>query len=395
MKNKGFQKYFSSLSTLSSSILAVIAGLVVGFIVLMICDPNNGVSGFITMVTAGIGQGGMKAVGNIFYYAVPIMMTGLGISVAFKAGVFNIGGPGQFIVGAFAAIYTAIKWEWLPGALRWIVPIIMAGIAGALWALIPGLLKAYRNVNIVISTIMMNYIGMYVVNFLVKETVYNVTTGASQNIPTAAQLPTLGLDKVFAGSGMNISIIIAIVLCVIVYILINKTTFGYELKACGMNPDACKYAGIREKRSIVMSIMLSGAIVAIGGALLYLASTGRHIRVMDTQASEGFTGIAVAVLANSHPLGVILSSLFIGFLTVGGQYIQSYGFVNEIVDIITAVVIYFAAFTLIVKNFFEKRARKKYARENAEKGLSDDIDKKPPLSGETAEKGSDKKEVIE
>lgn len=111
-----------------------------------------------------------------------------------------------------------------------------------------------------------------------------------------------------------------------------------------MNPDACKYAGIREKRSIVMSIMLSGAIVAIGGALLYLASTGRHIRVMDTQASEGFTGIAVAVLANSHPLGVILSSLFIGFLTVGGQYIQSYGFVNEIVDIITAVVIYFAAF---------------------------------------------------
>lgn len=129
MKNKGFQKYFSSLSTLSSSILAVIAGLVVGFIVLMICDPNNGVSGFITMVTAGIGQGGMKAVGNIFYYAVPIMMTGLGISVAFKAGVFNIGGPGQFIVGAFAAIYTAIKWEWLPGALRWIVPIIMAGIA--------------------------------------------------------------------------------------------------------------------------------------------------------------------------------------------------------------------------------------------------------------------------
>lgn len=395
MKKKGFQKYFSSLSTLSSSILAVIAGLIVGFIVLMICDPSNGINGFVTMITAGIGQGGMKAVGNIFYYAVPIMMTGLGISVAFKAGVFNIGGPGQFIVGAFAAIYTAIKWDWLPGALRWIVPIIMAGVAGALWGLIPGLLKAYRNVNIVISTIMMNYIGMYLVNFLVKETVYNVTTGASQNIPTEAQLPTLGLDELFSGSGMNISIIIAIVLSVLVYILINKTTFGYELKACGMNPDACKYAGIKEKRSIVMSIMLSGAIVAIGGALLYLASTGRHIRVMDTQASEGFTGIAVAVLANSHPLGVILSSLFIGFLTVGGQYIQSYGFVNEIVDIITAVVIYFAAFTLIVKNFFEKRARKKYAKENAEKGLSDDIDKKPPLSGETEEEGPDKKEVIE
>ena len=155
-------------------------------------------------------------------------------------------------------------------------------------------------------------------------------------------------------------------IAVVVYILINKTTFGYELKACGMSPDACKFAGIKEKRNIVMSIMLSGAIIGIGGALLYLGS--KQIRVMDVQASEGFTGIAVAVLANSSPLGVILSAIFIGFLTVGGQYIQSYGFVNEIVDIITAVVIYFAAFALLVKNFFDKRARLKYAKENASEG---------------------------
>jgi len=371
MKKSGFSKYYSSLSTLSSSVIAVIAGLLVGLIVLMLCDVNNGWNGFITMVTAGINQGGMKAIGNIFYYAVPIMMTGLGISVAFKAGVFNIGGPGQFIVGGFAAIYTAIKWTWLPGVLHWIVPIIIAAIAGALWAMLPGILKAYRNVNIIISTIMMNYIGMYIVNYLVKATVYNVTTGQSKNIPVEAQLPTLGLDKVFAGSGVNISIFIAIALAILVHILVNKTTFGYELKACGMNPSACKYAGIKERKSIILSIMLSGAIVGIGGALLYLAATGKHIRVMDTQASEGFTGIAVAVLASSSPLGVILSALFIGFLTVGGQYIQSYGFVNEIVDIITAVVIYFAAFTAIIKNFFEKRAMVRYARENASDDISD------------------------
>ena len=384
MKKNRFQKYLSSLSSLSSSVLAVVAGLLVGFIVLICCDPANGLKGFGTLISAGISQGGSKAIGNVFYYAVPIMMTGLGVAVAFKAGVFNIGGPGQFIVGAFAAIFTAIKWSWLPGALHWIVPIIMAGLAGAFWALIPGLLKAYRNVNIVISTIMMNYIGMYIVNYLVKETVYNVTTGQSQNIPATAELPTLGLDEIFKGSGINIGIIIAIVIAIVIHILINKTTFGYELKACGMNPFACKYAGIKEKKNIVMSIMLSGAIIGIGGALLYLAGTGKHIRVIDAQASEGFTGIAVAVLANSSPLGVILSALFIGFLTVGGQYIQSYGFVNEIVDIITAVVIYFAAFALIVKNIFEKIAMRRYAKKNASDAqLSEPPDNTPVDGGLT------------
>lgn len=353
----------SSLSSLSASALAVVAGLVVGLIVLLICNPSAGFQGFGTLITAGIGQGGMKAIGNIFYFATPIMMTGLGVAVAFKAGVFNIGGGGQFIVGAFAAIYTAIKWDWLPGALHWIVPIIMAALAGAIWAMLPGILKAYRGVNIVISTIMMNYIGMYLVNFLITTTIYNSKTGQSLPVPESAKLPTLGMDKLFSGSSVNIGIFIAILIAIVIYVLINKTTFGYELKACGMSPDACKFAGIKEKQNIVMSIMLSGAIIGIGGALVYLGT--KQIRVVDVQASEGFTGIAVAVLANSSPVGVILSALFIGFLTVGGQYIQSYGFVNEIVDIITAVVIYFAAFALIVKNFFERRARLKYAKENA------------------------------
>lgn len=365
MKKNRLQKITSLLGSLSSSVLAVIAGLAIGLIVLLICNPSAGFKGFMTLITAGISQGGVKAIGNIFYYATPILMTGLGVAVAFKAGVFNIGGGGQFIVGAFTAIYTAIKWDWLPGVLRWVVPIIMAGVAGALWALLPGLLKAYRGVNIVISTIMMNYVGLYAVNFLIKKTIYNSKTGQSMAVPAEAKLPTLGLDKVFSGSSVNIGIFVAIVIAVIVYVLINKTTFGYELMACGMNPDACKFAGIKEKKNIVMSIMMSGALIGIGGALLYLGS--KQIRVVDTEMTEGYTGIAVAVLANNSPVGVILSALFIGYLTVGGQYIQSYGFVNEIVDIITAVIIYFAAFALIVKMFLDRRARIKYAKENVKK----------------------------
>lgn len=341
-------------SSLVPSLLAIISGLLVGFIVLMLCNPANAFKGFFTLVTSGIGQGGMKAIGNIFYYSVPIMMTGLGVAVAFQSGVFNIGGGGQFIMGAFAAIYTAIKCDGLPKPFIWIIPLLMAALFGALWAMIPGILKAYKNVNIVISTIMMNYIGMYLVNYLVKSCIYNVSTGQSQNIPNSSQLPTLGMDRLFKGSGINISIFIALIIVILIHVLINKTTIGYELKACGMNQHACKFAGIKEKRNIIISIMLSGAIIGIGGGLLYLSPTGKHIRVMDVQAGEGFTGIAVAILANSSPLGVILSALFIGYLTVGGQYIQSYGFVNEIVNIIASVVIYFAAFSMLIKNFFKQ-----------------------------------------
>lgn len=364
MKNK--KKFdITSLSNISSSLLAIVAGLLFGLLVLLAVDPSHAFKGFFTMVTAGIGQGGMKAVGNIFYMATPLMMTGLGVACAFKAGVFNIGGGGQFLVGGFIAILVAIKCEFLPGALRWIVPIIAAAIAGAIWAMIPGMLKAYRNVNVVISTVMMNYVGLYLVNFFIKEFVYNSKTGQSQMVPVEGQLPKGGLDKIFANSSINIGIIIAIVICILVHFLVNRTTFGYELKACGMNPNACKYAGIKEKKNIVMSMMLSGALIGIGGAFMYLS--GKQIRAIDVQPGEGFTGIAIAIIAGNAPLGVILSAIFMAFVTVGGQYIQSYGFVAEIVDIITAAVIYFAAFTLIVKNFFDTWNRKKQAKENAAK----------------------------
>ncbi len=378
MKNK--KKFdITKLSSISSSFLAIVAGLVFGLLVMVICKPDKAFAGFGTMVTAGIGQGGMKAVGNIFYMATPLMMAGLGIACAFKAGVFNIGGGGQFLVGGFVAILVAIKCDFLPGALRWIVPIIMAGLAGAFWAMIPGLLKAYRKVNIVISTVMMNYIGLYLVNYFIKMFVYNSKTGQSQMVPVEGQLPTAGLEKIFTNSSINVGIFIAIAIAIVVHFLINKTTFGYELKACGMNPDACKYAGIKEKKNIVMSMMLSGALIGIGGAFMYLS--GKQIRAIDVQPTEGFTGIAIAVIAGNSPLGVILSSIFMAFITVGGQYIQSHGFVAEIVNIITAVVIYFAAFTLLVKNFFAAWARKKQAKENAEKekieAATDEVEKLP------------------
>ena len=352
----------NNLVALTASAIAAVAGLLLALIVLLVCDARNAIPGFLTLITGGIRDGGIKAIGDILYLAMPLMMCGVGIAVAFKANVFNIGGGGQFLMGSFVAVYTAIKWDFLPGALRWIVPMLAAAASGALWALLPGLLKAYRNVNIIISTIMMNYLCRYLVNSLIKANIYNVTTGQSQSIPNEAMLPRLGLDKLFPGSSVNIGIFIAIAMCILMHILVNKTTFGYELKACGLNDFACKYAGVKEKRIIVSSIMISGALIAMGGALLYLSGAGRNIRVYDVQPTEGFTGISIAILASSSPLGVILSSLFIGFLTSGGQYIQSYGFVKDIVNIVTSAVIYLSAFTLLLRNLFDTIARKRQAK---------------------------------
>ena len=354
------------LSKLTASLVAVALGMLVGLIVLLVTNPATGWNGFLILLMGSQPYGGIKAVGNILYYATPILLTGLGVAFAFKAGVFNIGGPGQFIVGAFVSILAAIKLTFLPGFLRWAVPCLLALVAGALWAFIPGLLKAYFNVNVVISTIMMNYIGMYIVNYLTRLLIYNANKGESQSVPSAGQLPKAGLDTIFPGSSVHIGILIAIVMAIIIHVLLNKTVFGYEIKACGMNPDACKYAGVNEKRNTISAIMISGGIIGLGGALLYLAATGKHIIVVDKLAAEGFNGIAVALLAGSSPLGVIISSIFVGYITVGGSYIQRFGFVPEIVDIIISVIIYFAAFVFLIQGFMEKRMLERERKEESE-----------------------------
>jgi len=343
------RKYASILS----SIIAIIVGLFVGFLILLFSNPDQAWNGFSTILSGGF-AGGMRGVGNVFYYAVPIMMTGLGVAFAFKTGLFNIGGPGQFIIGGYFAILVAIKFTWLPGAFRWIVPLIVAMIAGALWALIPGILTAYFKVNIVIGTIMMNYIGMYTVNHLIKETVFDSTKNMTLPIPAAATLPTGGLDKLFPSSSINIGIFISIAMVIVTYVIIDKTKLGYELKACGYNRDASRYAGINEKRNIIVSIMISGGLIGLGGALMYLSSSGKHIAVVDVLAVEGFNGIPVALLALNNPIGVLFSSIFIAYITVAGFYMQQYRFVPEIIDIIIAVIIYFSAFALVIKGIIDR-----------------------------------------
>jgi len=298
----------------------------------------------------------MKDMGDVLYFATPIIMTGLSVGFASKTGLFNIGAAGQFIIGAFAAVLVGVKCAFLPGHLHWITALAAAMIAGALWGAIPGVFKALFNVNEVIACIMTNYIGMYLVNFLIRETIFDSLRNQSMRVADTANLPKMGMNELFRDgyivSSANSGILIAIIFAIVIFFVLEKTSFGYELKACGFNREAARYAGINEKRSIIFSMAIAGALSGIGGALLFLAGSGKGITVVDILAQEGFNGIPVALLGLNNPIGIIFSGMLVAYLKVGGSNMQLHNFVPEIIEIIVAVIIYFSAFALLVKSFF-------------------------------------------
>lgn len=372
-----------AFNSVASSIFAIIIGLIVGFIILLISNPANAGKGFYTMLFGVVGAGG-RGMGQVLYFATPLIMTGLSVGFAFKTGLFNIGASGQFIMGAVTAIFVGVHWTFLPAPLHWIVALLMAAIVGGLWGFIPGLLKAYLNVHEVIATIMMNYIGMYLANYLVKTYTFNPTKNMSCDVEPSAVLPAVGLDKIFSTttggyvdkSIVNIGIIIAIASAILIYIVMEKTIFGFELKAVGHNPSASKYAGINEKRNIVLSMAIAGALSGLGGGLLYLSGpSGRHVNVLDELAPEGFNGIPVALLGLSNPIGIIFSAIFISYLNQGGTYLQSLNYIPEVINMIIAVIIYFSAFSLIfrkivpslIKKYEGKKAKKAETEAGGEK----------------------------
>lgn len=337
-----------------SSVFAIVIGLLMGFIILLLCNAGQALPGFITILTGAFTHGA-KGVGQVFYYSTTIILTGLSVGFAFKTGLFNIGASGQFIVGGFGAVYIGIMCENL-GNVHWIVALLAGVCLGAVWGLVPGLLKAFFNVNEVIAAIMMNYIGMYAVNWFVKsyKPIFNNIRNESKPVLATANIPKMGLDKLFPESSINGGFIIALLAVIVIYIVLDKTAFGYELKAVGYNRNASRYAGINEKRSIILSMVIAGAIAGLAGACLYLAGTGKHIEIVDVIADEGFTGISVALLGLCHPIGILFSGIFIAYLTAGGFYLQLYEFSTEIIDIIVAIIIYFSAFALIVKMLIQK-----------------------------------------
>lgn len=353
MKNK------SALIALSSSLIAIIVGLLIGFIIICVVNPGSATAAFSVLLQGGFYKG-IRSTGEVLFYAVPVMMTGLSVAFAFKCGVFNIGAPGQYIVGAFTAIAVCTFGDaYIPVSVLWLVALIAGGLAGAIWAIVPGVLKAYCNVNVVISCIMMNYIGMLLVVSWVKKYLYNLAGAESVTVPASKAVPTWGLDTIFVRSNVNIGIFIAIGLCILAHIILNKTTFGFELKAVGYNPEASRYAGMNEKKCIIISMMIAGFFAGIGGALAYTAGTGKAISTAEVLASDGFTGISIALLGFNNPLGVICAALFISYIEMGGYYMQAFNIPLEIIDVIVACIIYCSAFSLFIRKIIEKFIEKK------------------------------------
>ena len=321
-----------------ASLLSIVIGLVLGFILLVVLNPGASLEGMRAMMTTGFAS--MDKLGKVLYQAAPLMMCGLSVGFAFKTGLFNIGAPGQYTMGSFFALLCAIQFQ-----LPWFVCLLAAAIGGAIWGIFPGLFKAYFNVNEVITSIMFNWIGMYASN--------SDRTAALSSANPGAILPKGPFAGLFGNSSwINIGIILTIIFALIVWVVLQKTTFGYELKACGLSRDAAQYAGINAKRNIVLSMVIAGALSGIGGGIYYLAGTGQYV-IEKSILGMGFNGIPVALLASSNPIGTIFSALFISYIQVGGAAMQP-AYSSETIDIVIAVIIYLAAFALLMRGVIAK-----------------------------------------
>lgn len=403
--------------TVLASLASIVIGLLVGCIVILVVGYTSdnlsaksaweGVRIVLgSIFSTGRSDGALTfgfnpvSTGNMLFRATPLIMTGLSVAVAFKTGLFNIGAPGQYLMGTMASLMIAlsIPSETVPPALIWLIAFLGGMAAGALWGCIPGLVKAYLNINEVLASIMTNWIAANLVtwcfevsNFknVVENTKTNYIYKTTFNDVATAKL---GLDKLFPGSQVNGGIIVAIVIAILMYILINKTTLGYQLKACGSNRHAARYAGIKDKRNIVLSMAIAGALAGGGAALYYLSgNTEFYWQTYQSLPATGFNGIPVALLAANNPIGVVFTGIFMSMLDIAGQQLTSLTPYNEyLTDVIIAVIVYLSAFSLVIKMLITGR-KKRRAIENAPKPANKpvpDKDETPPDAA-SAEKGGD------
>ena len=367
-------------SSVLAAVLCILIGLAVGLIALFIINPEHAWDqGFMRII-----QGGFYdfpyGVGRTLTNSAPLIMTGLSVAFAFKTGLFNIGAAGQYTLGAFGALYCALILH-----LPWYLCLLASALFGAVWGAIPGIFKAYLNINEVITSIMFNWIGLYMVN----EIVYARGTGAMYDVKSTrtwklvdtspeSVIPSAGMSELFHTPSTTIAIFLAIAAAVLIWVILEKTTFGYELKAVGLNKNAARYAGINEKKNIILSMTIAGALAGFGAGLLYL-SGGAEWNPLNTTTlpAMGFNGIATALLAASHPIGTIFSSVFISHITVGGSFLPTRYFPPEIADLISGIIIYLCAFAMLFRGVIGRML-------HADKDISDANAEPAPQAGKEA-----------
>jgi simple sugar transport system permease protein len=328
-----------------NSILAVVLGLIAGAILMFIIGDNPA-EGYMYLYKGALIN--FKRFGDTLATATPLILTGLSVGFAFKTGLFNIGTPGQMLFGGFCATVIGLTYgAVLPRVILLIVMIVAGAIAGALWAFVPGILKAKFNVNEVVSAIMMNWICYWIVYYAIPAYFKGSTETESKSIVEAASLKTKWLTDLFSGSYINLGIFIAVIAVIVIAFILNKTVLGYELKAVGFNKSAAEYAGMSVNRNIVVSMMIAGALSGLAGVAQYVGNASNmQIGVMP---SQGFDGIAVSLLGANNPVGILISALFFGVLYSGKGFMNANTNIPpEIADTIIATIIYFAAISAAV-----------------------------------------------
>ncbi len=334
-----------------SPFISVFLGLVFGYIILLLAgyNPSEGFKYLFEGGVRGITEGNYRRIGDTLSQMTPLMLTGISVAFAFRTGLFNIGASGQMLFGGFVAMFIGVKFN-LPPVIHPIVATLGAGIAGSLVGFVPGYLKAKFNIHEVVICIMMNYISLWGVQYLTTTYVPGKFDTESDYILETASLKADFISDVFRGSSLNTGFIIAIVALIVVSIILNKTVFGYELKAVGYNKDASEYAGMNVNRNIVYSMMIAGFLAGLAGATYYIGYAS-NLKV-GTIPAQGFDGIAVSLLGMNTPIGVFLSSFLFGYLKNGASYMASQTSIpRELVDIVIASIIYFAA----ISNLINKR----------------------------------------
>jgi simple sugar transport system permease protein len=335
----------------------------------------------VARLLAGGFNRGMYSIGNMLHRAAPLILTGLSVGFAFKTGLFNIGAPGQLLFGGLVAIFIGAKVT-MPAPWHWMLAALAGILAGGLWGMIVGALKSIFNVHEVVSSIMMNYIAMYfafwaIQTFDLLDRFYDRITDTFRvanftlTLPPSAYLPR-GLSSIFGGFTINIGILIAIAAVVVIHIVLNKTTLGYQLKAAGYNRDASKYAGMNTKRDIVLSMTIAGMLAGLAGTIMILVPDKKMFMDQPTMMGEfmsiGFDGISIALLGLSEPIGVGLAGLFLAYIRQGGEYIDLAHYMKELADVITSVIIYFSALSVALHQFLMDRKKKKAASKQAPAG---------------------------
>lgn len=386
--NTGKAKWYKSegAKSIFSAVISILIGLIVGALLVFIVgktsaeiNSKQALEG-IKLVLFGVFSTGRDAagslsfgfnpvnIGNMLFRGTPLIMTGLSVAVAFKTGLFNIGAAGQYLMGTMGTLSVGLwlGWAGCPTWIAWICAFLVGIILGALWGCIPGIFKAFLNINEVITCIMTNWIAASLVTWWFEnhDEFKNAAEGGkvAYIIPlknVGVTTPKWGFDLLCPGSQANGGFWIACIVAVLMWVMMSKTVFGYELKACGANKNAAKYAGINGKRNQVLSMAIAGALAAAGASLYYLAgNTEFYWSTYMSLPATGFNGIPVALLASNHPIGVIFSGLFMSMLNIAGLQLKNLTPYNEYIsDVIIAVIVYLSAFSLFFRQFLNGRKK--------------------------------------